>query len=470
MMCDELKTKLDKWFDDHKEEMIKDLSDLVAIRGVAGDAEGEAPFGKGAFNALLKADEIEKHLGFATKIYDNACLSADMNDKETALAMLCHVDVVPEGDGWDTDPFTVIEKDGALYGRGTSDDKGPAIAASYAMRAAKELCPELTKNCRLILGSSEENGATDLVHYTKYDKYPDMVFSPDSDFPLINIEKGRFAPDFSKDWVESKTLPRITSIVGGKVRNIVPRITTAEIEGLKLTDCKAICDDVTNTLGGTIELEDTENGVKLTCTGAAAHASTPELGLNSTTLLITALLHLPLAECEGLYRLRALNELVPHGDVTGKNLGIACADEESGALSLNFGVFEFGLTGMSGNLDARTPICADSMPIEALTAAAFGRKGIAYRTSDISKAHCVPSDSPFVKTLLGIYEDFTGDKGEALAIGGITYVHDVPGGVAFGCTMPGHDACIHGANEHITLDELFTSAKIFTKAIIDLCK
>ncbi len=470
MMCDELKNKIDAWFDDHKNEMINDLAALVSIRSVAGGPDGDTPFGKPAFEALCKAGQIAENLGFKTKLYDNACLSADMNEKESALAMLCHVDVVPEGAGWDSDPYTMIEKDGALYGRGTSDDKGPTIASVYAMKAAKELCPELSKNCRLILGSSEVNGASDLEHYVKYDKYPDMVFSPDSDFPLINIEKGRFAPDFSKDWAESKALPRITSIIGGNVRNIVPRVTTAEIEGLKACDCKTVCDDVANAFGGSIEAEDTVNGVKLTCTGIAAHASTPDAGLNSTTLLITALLHLPLAECEGLTMLRALNELVPHGDVTGKNLGIACADEVSGALSLNFGVFEYSLIGMHGNFDVRSPVCADEISLEALTAEAFGKKGIHYSTDSISRSHYVPADSPFVKTLLDIYTDFTGEKGEALAIGGITYVHEVPGGVAFGCTMPGHDAFIHGANEHIYLSELLTSAKIFTKAIIDICK
>lgn len=469
-MYEDLKKKISMWFEDHKDEMLNDLAKLVSIKSIAGKPEGEYPFGKNSYDALCAAEEVANKFGLSTKKYDNACLSADLNERETALGMLCHVDVVQEGAGWDTDPYAMVEKNGALFGRGTSDDKGPAIASIYAMAAAKAICPDLTKNCRLILGSSEETGAGDLVYYEKYDKYPEAVFSPDSDFPLVNIEKGKFGPFFSADWVESRTLPRIVSIKGGTVSNIIPRQTTAEIEGLKSKDCSDVCRNITNDFGGTIDLIDTEKGVLITCTGTAAHASTPELGLNSTTLLITALLRLPIAECDGLYRLRSLCSIVPHGDYSGKSLGIACSDDLSGQLTVNFGVFEYRLTGMSGNLDIRTPICADTIPIEAITLSAFGKHGIYCYTDNISKSHCVPADSPLVKTLLDIYTDYTGEEGKALAIGGITYAHNIPGGVAFGCTMPGHDACIHGANEHILLSELMTSAEMFTKAIIDICK
>ena len=56
-------------------------------------------------------------------------------------------------------------KDGKIYGRGTADDKGPAIAALYAMRAVKELGIPVKKNVRLILGTDEECGSSDIRHY-----------------------------------------------------------------------------------------------------------------------------------------------------------------------------------------------------------------------------------------------------------------------------------------------------------------
>ncbi|MFR4578452.1 MAG: M20/M25/M40 family metallo-hydrolase [Clostridium fessum] len=91
-----------------------------------------------------------------------------------------------------TQPFEPIVKDGKLYGRGTADDKGPAVAALYAMRAVKELGIPVTKNVRLILGTDEECGSSDIEHYYKVEKEAPMTFSPDASFPVINIEKGRF--------------------------------------------------------------------------------------------------------------------------------------------------------------------------------------------------------------------------------------------------------------------------------------
>ena len=470
MASNNMKEKISSWFDAHKAEMLADLSALISVKSVAGEPLRDMPYGEGSYKALMTAKDIIDAKGFGTKVYGNAVLSADLNDGEPQLAMLAHVDVVPEGTGWTSDPYTMIEKDGALYGRGTADDKGPAIAALYAMIAAKELAPELTKNCRLILGSAEETGMGDLHFYEKEASYPPMVFSPDADFPLINIEKGKFGPDFYCEWVESKALPRIVFAQGGSVSNIVPRAADALIEGLTAVDVKPMCDEFAARFGTEITYRDTDNGVIITAYGVAAHASVPANGLNANTVLLTVLTHLPIAESEPFYRLKQLAALIPHGDYAGNALGINCKDDESGEISVNFGIFKFGLNGMSGNLDLRTPICADSMPLAKMTEAAFRKAGINCNTDHILPSHSVPAESPFVKTLLSIYEDYTGLKGEALSIGGLTYAHGIPGAVAFGCSFPERDNGIHGIDENILVDELMISAKIFTQAIIDLCK
>ena len=87
----------------------------------------------------------------------------------------------------------------------------------------------------------------------------------------------------------------------------------------------------------------------------------------------------------------------------------------------------------------------------------------------MSRCHHTPGDNDFVKSLLRIYEDYTGNPGQCLAIGGQTYVHEIPGGVAFGCEMPGTENHIHGANEFIGIDQLIISAKMFAQAIIETC-
>ena len=125
--------------------------------------------------------------------YADRVIAADMNRGERCLDILAHMDVVAPGDGWTkTAPFEPIVEDGMIIGRGSSDDKGPAVAALYAMRAVKELGLPVTKNCRLVLGSDEECGSSDIPYYYAVEPEAPMTFSPDAEFPLINVEKGQF--------------------------------------------------------------------------------------------------------------------------------------------------------------------------------------------------------------------------------------------------------------------------------------
>ena len=462
---------IEKWFEAHKDEMIEAVGELVSHPSVSGAAEGDMPFGKKAYEGLMAAKALIEKKGFEVKCYENAIISADLNGGEPTLGILAHTDVVPEGTGWDTDPYKMEVKDGMLWGRGTADDKGPAVAALYAMCAAREIEPNLTKNCRIILGSSEETGMTDLPIYEKYEKYPPMVFSPDSGYPVTNLEKGKFGLTFNCGWVESKTLPRILSIKGGTVSNIVPREATAVIEGLDISAAEAACKNVSEKFGAEITYRVLEDGsVEITAHGKAAHASAPFAGLNAHTLLISVLTELPIAECDGYYRLKLLGEILPHGDYYGKSLGVACEDEVSGKLTMNFGVFEYGLRGMSGNLDMRTPVCADSLDLEKTAYSRFGKAGIACSTDEKLPSHYVPADSPFVQTLMRVYKDYTGLEGEPIAAGGLTYAHGIPGAVAFGCELPGSEHNIHSANERFSIHELMVGAKIFTQIILDLGK
>lgn len=100
------------------------------------------------------------------------------------MDVLAHLDIVPAGDGWTvTEPFVPVVKDGKIYGRGTADDKGPAIAALYAMRAVKELGIPVKKNVRLILGTDEECGSSDIRHYYSVEEEAPMTFSSGRQLP-----------------------------------------------------------------------------------------------------------------------------------------------------------------------------------------------------------------------------------------------------------------------------------------------
>jgi succinyl-diaminopimelate desuccinylase len=191
--------------------------------------------------------------------------------------------------------------------------------------------------------------------------------------------------------------------------------------------------------------------------------------VNAQTALIDMLAGMPFAETKGYQYICALSRLFPHGDYNGRALGIAMSDEESGELTLNFGVLGFTDTEFSGNFDSRTPACADETDLTGMVREAFEREGINLTNSKISKCHHTPQDSEFVQTLLRIYEEYTGNPGGCLIMGGQTYVHEIEGGVAFGCKMPGVNNNVHGANEFTSVEHLIVSAKMFAQAIIDIC-
>jgi len=467
-----LKRRIDQWFESHSDELLSDLCDLVAIRSTAGAPQEGMPYGEGPAEALARATDMLEMRGFRTENFENRVVTADLNENAAQLGIIAHLDVVEAGDGWVTDPFELAmsEHGDMLYGRGVSDDKGPAVAAMYAMYAAREIAPELTAGCRLILGSAEETGMDDLEHYGREHFYPPLVFSPDADYPVINTEKGRFMPTFTASWEESAALPRIVSVTGGSVPNIVPRAAAAVLEGVDLSVVQEACARVSGETGVSLSAAQSADGaVTVTAHGEAAHASSPDKGKNAQSALIAMLVSLPMAECEGFTRLRALSALLPYGDSSGKALGVEMSDEISGALTVNFGVFDYSLTGMCGAIDMRTPLCADESGLPDTVAGRLAAAGLKPDVSERETGHHTPGDSRLVRTLLDIYEDYTGKPGECLAVGGLTYVHNIAGGVAFGCTMPGDECNIHAANECMSLSCLILSAKMFTRAIIELC-
>lgn len=464
-----LRADIDAWFERRSERLITDVCKLIAIRSVREEALPGKPYGAGSAAALEVASEILVDSGFKAENHDNHVVTADLNEQEPVLAILAHVDTVSEGDGWTSDPLTAVIRDGMLFGRGAIDDKGPAVAAIYALRAAKSLAPELKKGCRLILGSAEETGHEDLIHYRKTHRLPPNVFTPDSNYPVVNLEKGRIVPTFEASWQESSALPRVVSVRGGTTANVVPNEAQAVVEGFSLAYIQDLCVEYAAKLGVRLSAEPLQDGIKITSGGIASHAMMPEEGVNAQTALIALLAELPFCDSPAFDCIQMLSRIFPHGDITGEALGVSMHDDISGALTLNFGVLSLDSSGFTANFDCRSPKCAtvenlDNVAISVLKAAGFTVSSF-YKTL----CHHTPEDGAFVQTLLKTYEEYTGKKGACLAFGGQTYVHDIDGGVAFGPAMPGVENHLHGADEFISVDELILSAKMYTQAIIEMC-
>lgn len=464
-----MKTKIDQYIDSKRQEYLDALTRLIAIPSVRGEAADGAPYGAEPLRALHEGLAIAAEWGLSGQNSDNIVACIDLlPENDDHLHILAHLDVVPINDGWTKEPFAMTLEDGNLYGRGVADDKGPALAALLALRCVKELGVPLAHNCRLILGTDEECGSSDIAHY--YSKHPFAAnsFTPDADFPMINTEKGTYRPVITARWEPTDKLPRVLSITGSGATNVIPGKAAATVAGVAEDVLQKICEQATARTGVTFVCTPAEEGALITAVGTGAHAAMPEGGNNALTALLELLTALPLnSDDRGNQIVQSLHDMFPHGDYQGKTLGIDQADE-SGPLTLAFTMCDFAEGQLRAQFDSRVPICANDENCRNICVAACEAAGLTIEGS-MAAAHHVPADSPFIQTLLDALEIFTGERGEPLAIGGGTYVHNIPGGVAFGCVFPGVEPNMHGADETIPLEDLFTSAKIFAKAIIDLC-
>lgn len=449
-----------------KDRFISDLKRLVDIDSVRSLPLENMPFGEKCSKVLEEASAIVSEHGFSSVNFDNYALEIQCGNSPE-LMLLAHLDVVPAGDGWTKDPYNMTLEGDLAFGRGTTDDKGAALACLYALEAVKKLYGEPRTGVRIVLGAGEETGSEDMDYYFSRREKLKYTLSPDADYPLINIEKGRFAPSFSREIGESAF---ILSIEGGDTANIVPGKAFASVKGFTKEQLDETFSNASALTGAEYSYNLIEGIAKITCKGTSAHAASPEHGNNANTALIEALLRLPYRSEDDMTRaLSGLAKYFPHGDISGKACRIDMEDDESGALTMNMGILSFDGTVLRAGLDLRCPICANEDNVKARIESKLEKIGFAFEGNPgMRPVHYVPSDSALVRECLSVYEDCTGLKGECLAIGGGTYVHDIEGGVAFGIEFPGNDYRIHGADEYASIDELLLTAQMYAQIIKDL--
>ena len=467
--------KVKEYIYDNKEKLLSMINELVSVRSVKGEPADGAPFGEGPRAALDKMIGICRDEGFDTKLCYDVAGTADLlpegSDEMPALGILGHLDVVPADgqEGWLTDPFKMTEKDGVIYGRGVIDDKGPLCAALLAMKAVQTAGIPLKKGVRLIFGTDEENGSDDLTIYMANEKLPENVVTPDAAFPIINIEKGRLLRRFKGTHIYRDG--SVVSFHGGKIPNAVPDNAECLVKDISVTEIEN--EIVNDTTGAKFEVTDEKNGVRIKCTGLSAHASTPENGINAVTALIGLLCRLPLAKHTQADKqrdmLHGLNKIFPFGETDGTHAGLKAHDDKSGDLTLAFSIFHMENGKCEGCTDIRFPTCLTLSDTCGKLSEALRSAGFSDTDMDGSAPHIVDESSEFVQKLLRVYERCEGEKGRCIAIGGGTYVHNIPGGVAFGVERGDTDYHMHGANEFITVDELLKDALIYAEMIIEIC-
>ena len=460
-----MEKKLNDLIESYQEDMIADLKRLVRIPSIFDpDTAGPgAPFGQGARDVLDEVIKISEELGFEAKDYDGYAASVRYGSSGREVGMLCHADVVPVDDNWLTDPFDPVIKDGRRYGRGTVDDKGPLIAAMYAMKAIKESGLELDGHINHIIGCNEETGHECIKYYLTKEKCPDIGFSPDGSFPVIHAEKGiiRYTITHPVEQADG-TAVIVKKIVGGTVVNAVPNLAKVWLKG-----SKEALQEVADSFGGEHAWED--GALVLSFTGVSAHSMQPWLGKNAILPMLAFMKDVNGLSDDAKKFFTSLDSLYADG-WEGKNIGIACEDQLSGKLTMNLGVirFENGISELK--VDLRCPVHIDLEQIWKTTDINCQKYGFHPVYWQMRPPLYIPKEAPLVETLLGVYNEMTGEKAEAITIGGGTYCRDVTNFVSFGPVFPYEKELAHEANEFIGIKEFIMASKLYAQALYALLR
>ncbi|MEK4867160.1 dipeptidase PepV [Bacillus sp. FSL E2-8895] len=455
-----------------KDDLIRDTQKFLQIKSVWEEesAKEGAPFGEGVEKALsfmLHKGEAE---GFCSKNLEGYAGHLEMGQGEELVGILCHVDVVPEGDGWTTPAYSADIRDGKIFARGAIDDKGPTMAAYYAMKIVKELGLPLSKRVRMILGTDEESNWKCVDHYFKNEEMPTIGFAPDADFPIINAEKGISDIQVVQSGGEEKEGTfKLISFESGRRLNMVPDFAEAVITGEDVNTLTVAYEEYLQTakkIGKAIVEGKT---VTLQIKGISAHGSTPEKGENAGLLLVNFLTKVSLDGKGASFALFVAETFT--GDIIGEKAGISYKDDISGPLTVNVGRLSYSQeNGGNLGLNVRYPVTTNFEETIAKLKEYVGTHGFEVADYSNSRPHHVDKDHTLIRTLQRVYEEQTGEKAELLAIGGGTYARSLKAGVAFGPLFPGKEELAHQKDEYIEIEDLLKATAIYAQAIHELAK
>jgi succinyl-diaminopimelate desuccinylase len=465
----ELQERIRAFCKEHHGEMMADLAQLVAVPSVVAVPLPDKPYGEAPREVLHRAEAIAKRMGFVVSETDNACMTAMYGDRPVQLCLMAHLDVVDAGSGWTKEPYALTEEPDRIYGRGVADDKGPAIAVLYAMKAARELCPDLPYSPQAWFGTAEEVGSPDLRNYMKHTKLPKYTLTPDAIEPIVIGESAKHRPSFGLTWEKSESLPRVVKLEGGKIRNAIPGYAEAVVAGLTMEDVERTARECAQELGVVYELFETETGVKICANGRGAHIGTPHLGRNGQTALVEFLCRLPLAEYSGTQALHALRALFPHGMINGEGLGLTLEDEIMGKPHANFTVCTMTETEIACKMDSRGPTNAVPENYAYVIDKALKDAGFTVEPSEMEDAHYVKETEPQVQLVKELYEAVFGRPAECYFSIGASYAHYVDGAISTGVAAPGIDTMLHKADEFLPLEDFNRMVELYTLAILNIC-
>jgi succinyl-diaminopimelate desuccinylase len=456
-------------------DLLKDAQELLKIKSVLDEENTtpEAPLGEGVKDALDYLLQLGERDGFTAKNVGNLAGHLEFGQGEEIVGILCHVDVVPEGDGWTSDPFGAEIRDGKIFARGAIDDKGPTMAAYYAMKIVKELGLPLNKRVRMIIGTDEESNWRCVDHYFEHEEMPAMGFAPDADFPIIYAEKGIADYDLvnKPEGTEKESYDaEVIEFSSGRRYNMVPDFAKAALAVLQgQTDIVQRFEDFKkqNELEGKAVVE--SGKLILELEGVSAHGMEPDNGKNAGLYMANFLSQLNLDGHSDKFFQFVAKYLCK--DSRGRELGIAYTDDITGDLTVNVGKLSYTREGGGrAGLNMRYPVTTKLEKTKGILNQLLEAEGFVIENFSNSNPHHVDEQDFLVQTLKKVYEEQTGEKAELISIGGGTYARSLKSGVAFGPLFPGRPDIAHQKDEYMIIEDLLKATAIYAQAIYELAK
>ena len=413
------------------DSLIKEISEIIKINSEEGAPEVGAPFGKGPRAALDHFLALAQRFGFETHDIDGYAGEVIFGEGEE-FAILAHLDVVPAGSGWNHEPYggEIDYSTRRIWGRGTMDDKGPAVISLFALKALKDEGFKPKRKIKLIVGCNEESGWGCIDYYKKHAHMPDEGISPDADFPVIYAEKGimqlKLKFNAPGDW---------SSLKGGERPNMVCDYCEAEYPEDK---------NLLKELG--LEYADG----KVISRGKSAHGSTPEKGKNAIPNLLI---------CVNL----GYNVYLP---LSALKRNLETLNDETGRLTFSPNVIRGDKDCVYITCDVRYPATMYRQTVIDIVE----KSGLEYETLHEQAPLYNDKNSRLITTLCSVYNETTGKNCTPVAIGGGTYARALKFGAAFGPEEEGEENTIHQPNEYITFEKVDKCFKIYKLAIERLTK
>lgn len=435
--------------DNVKKQALDSLKSLIDQPSYLSSACPNAPWGNGIDSALDVAISICDDLGYKTFKDPNGYYGyADIGEGDELFGILCHLDVVPvNAHEWNTDPFHAIVKDGVIYGRGAQDDKGPTIAAIFAVKELLDQNIKFNKKIRFIFETDEEILWRGINKYKEKEHPIDMGFVPDAEFPLIYAEKG-----LDQSYLVGPGSDRLNINLDNPF-NIVPN--KAVYEGPKLAEVQKALDK----LNFKYQKEDS----KLVVLGKSVHSMKAPEGVNAVERLAIAL--------SKVFDIPALNFIGNcfKEDATGTNVLGDIQDDVSGHLTFNIAGLEINNKESRIKIDLRIPVKIDHDELIKKLNNVVSKYGLHYEKFDYVAPLYVPKDSKLIKTLMKVYKEDTGDDSLPTVSGGATEARAFNNCVAFGGMLPHTKDLMHQSNEAWKVNDLYTDIGIYADAIKALC-